>query len=544
MPPDSSIADRESASSANELLKAQDGHLEDSMSAFWGRAILSSRRNVVIFWVSLITICWLRAYVGLTPTFIYSHDAFVMFDGAWRMLHGQRPHVDFSSVVGPAAYLPTLIGLKIAGNSATGFGYGQALTSFVLGTWAYFLGGRLSDVPRAAYSLCVTAVALSPTQLGLSPFELTPAMTYNRYGYALLGLVILECYRAQSRADLVGGLSTGAIISTLAFVKLPYCLAGIVMVALLSNPRMRTAQRLAGLAFGVAVVGFAFMAYMEFRVNSIFGDLALTVAARQIDYVGLYNFNMIFLEGGLLFVLGTGGVTYLESQNLADEAKALSCMVLVVIYCSLFLILCSHQQLELPLSLFVLVLIVDAMMTHDAGVMIAGISAVRRMSVAGTTIFVGITLFSLVLSLTWGAMLRRILPRRFPDVPALRSFLPVREDLGYAHDLEDGFRLLNSNRRASEHVMSLDFSNPFSFGLGIPPAEGGATSLLYASTFDETHRLSPERLFGSSELVMVPRVFSDGSLTFSIPKIYGPYLAAHYQVAAESESWRLYRRSN
>ena len=467
-----------------------------------------------------------------------------MFDGAWRMLHGQRPHVDFSSMVGPAAYLPTLVGLKVSNYSATGFGYGQALVALLIGAWAYFLGSRLLDVPRVAYSLCIAAVAVSPTQLGLSPFELTPAGTYNRYGYALLGLALLECYRAWNRADLAGGLSTGAIISTLAFLKTPYCLAGIVMVVLLSNPKKQSTGRLIGLVLGVAVVGLAFMAYLGFQANMILGDLALTLAARHIDFFSLYNLNMIFLEGGLSLVLGTGGVAFLKSQNRAEEAKALESMVLVVTSSSLFLILCSYQQLELPLAPLMLVLVVDAMSTHGVVDVGPGMYALRGMSIAGTTVFVGITLFSLVLSLAWGVLLKGVTPGLFPDVPALRSFSPVKEDRGYAYFVKDGLQLLQANRRPGEHVMSLDFSNPFSFGLGIPPADGGATTIQYQSSFDEEHRLSPERLFGSSELVMLPKTFSDGPLTVAIPKTYGPYLYSHYHLAAESASWQLYRRLN
>ena len=60
----------------------------------------------------------------------YSHDAFMVLDGAWRMLNGQRPHLDFNSMIGPAAYLPTVVGFRLASNTSAGFGYGQALVGF------------------------------------------------------------------------------------------------------------------------------------------------------------------------------------------------------------------------------------------------------------------------------------------------------------------------------------------------------------------------------------------------------------------------------
>ena len=57
----------------------------------------------------------------------YTWDGFLVLDGAWRMLNGQRPHVDFNSIIGPAAYLPTVVGLVLASNTAAGFGYGAGV---------------------------------------------------------------------------------------------------------------------------------------------------------------------------------------------------------------------------------------------------------------------------------------------------------------------------------------------------------------------------------------------------------------------------------
>ncbi len=43
---------------------------------------------------------------------------------------------------------------------------------------------------------------------------------------------------------------------------------------------------------------------------------------------------------------------------------------------------------------------------------------------------------------------------------------------------------------------------------------------------------------------MVPKQFTDPTLTESVPRIYGPYLARHYRLEAESANWRLYRRKD
>lgn len=142
---------------------------------FWRRP--GSFFSSAIFWLLLLGMVVVRACVALYGTRSYSHDAFMVLDGAWRMLNGQRPHVDFNSVIGPAAYLPTLVGFRLASNTVAGFGYGQALIALLLRVWAYLLGGKLYQVPRVFYASCVAAIAVSPATLGMSHFALTPSVT-------------------------------------------------------------------------------------------------------------------------------------------------------------------------------------------------------------------------------------------------------------------------------------------------------------------------------------------------------------------------------
>jgi hypothetical protein len=92
--------------------------------------------------------------------------------------------------------------------------------------------------------------------------------------------------------------------------------------------------------------------------------------------------------------------------------------------------------------------------------------------------------------------------------------------------------------------MSLDFTNPFSYSLGIKPAPGGTTVLQYHTTFSDRFRPSASFLFGSAHLVALPKKFSDGSLDVMIERFYGPYLRAHFREIGESEGWRLFYRTN
>jgi hypothetical protein len=104
--------------------------------------------------------------------------------------------------------------------------------------------------------------------------------------------------------------------------------------------------------------------------------------------------------------------------------------------------------------------------------------------------------------------------------------------------------LLGKYRRQNDTVIALDFSNPFSFALGMKPAWGGFTCLPSRSTFDDTHRPSAERCFGHASLVMLPKKLPDQILTTVIPRLYGPYLASHFQLIAETALGQLYRHND
>ena len=70
---------------------------------FWSYPILSSPARWLLLIVVAI-VCLARAWIRLKGMQAYSHDAFLLLDGAWRMLNGQRPYIDFFTNVGVLAY--------------------------------------------------------------------------------------------------------------------------------------------------------------------------------------------------------------------------------------------------------------------------------------------------------------------------------------------------------------------------------------------------------------------------------------------------------
>ncbi len=124
----------------------------------------------------------------------------------------------------------------------------------------------------------------------------------------------------------------------------------------------------------------------------------------------------------------------------------------------------------------------------------------------------------------------------------LDRFLPTGSEQSYTRFVNDGLALLHKERRPHETVMSLDFTNPFSFALASRPAPGGANGLEYGPNIPTRFKQSAEFVTGSADLVMLPKKFSDAALAEPVPRIFAPYLRRYFSSVAESADWQLYRR--
>ena len=212
-------------------------HLLESLRSLWTGSSQSSLSLNVQFLVCLLIICGATAFVGAVPTRICGHDDFFLLDNGWRIVCGQRPHLDFFSPWGPVMFLVVGMGLVLANASVNGIGYGNAVVGLIIGLWALRLSrGRLASVPRFILGLYLAFLVTAPYSLGYWPYQSSHAMLYNRYGYALLGLVLLECFQRkegaeQDAGEMPGGISTGAIAAIALFLKANYFAISLPLIA-------------------------------------------------------------------------------------------------------------------------------------------------------------------------------------------------------------------------------------------------------------------------------------------------------------------------
>ena len=168
---------------------------------------------------------------------LYGHDIFFLLDNGWRALHGQRVHLDYTSAWGPLTFLLIAGGLAVSGSSVAAIGYTNALVAVVAGFWAAWLAAaRSKSVTVIAYPCLVALLVAAPFALGDPPIATSHGMVYNRYGYALLAIIMLECFQPSaesksSRRTWIEPVLTGCAASLLLFLKITYFLVALLFLA-------------------------------------------------------------------------------------------------------------------------------------------------------------------------------------------------------------------------------------------------------------------------------------------------------------------------
>ncbi len=524
---------------------------------------LGAHLTIAAMLVIVLGIC-LRT--GIVPMRSYVEDVIFFADNAWRVLWGQRPHVDYSSGLGPVTFLISALGMRLAGGNLNGLGYGNALAGVAIGIWAYaLLVRRVSGWLAVAGAAMLCLLALAPVQLGESFRLSTIAMSYNRQGYALLGLLIIECFPMRPEEPTRGwggAFSTGAVCAILLFLKANYFLVGLVLaaVSLVWNGRLER-RRIIGLATGFAVVAMAFLAYLRFDVGAMWADLRMAADARSgavspafVMQVFAENFPGFLILAGLAAMAQMLGPPAPADRGWVGRVLHYRAWVLTgMVYCAGVLLLVTNCQLErLPLHELLALLFLDCIL--QCSWLDARYAAV--MAVVGIGLILG-TQSSDGLAVVNGLRLKRHTPPAYAYPVsgggyAGAIFLDDYLENKGAHRaygnflalyLNDGTDLLRREIQPGEKVITMDTYNAFPFALGIEPPRGGMASATYQYLFSDRLHPSADAFFGTADVVMFPK---EHALTetkwVGMMKYYIPEMKRRYVQVAESAQWRLYRR--
>ncbi len=530
----------------------------DGLVSWWAGSRDANRLRHRVLAVLLLLVCLAVAIVGVPVLQDFGHDIFVSLDGGWRVLHGQRPGVDFYSQMGPAYYLLHATGLWLARGNARGLGYGSALATTLISFWAFsLLRSRMRPAPFFVACLFLALLAAAPFPLGFH-FSLGAfCMKHNRYGYALTALVMLESFLPQDASTrkryLLGGFSTGLACALLLFLKISYGFVALTFaaVSLLLCPGAR--NRLAGMAAGFAAFSVPMMAYLRFDLASQVHQYQL-LARVQGHRIGLplvlsklYEYRF---EIGLVALMAAF-VSLLPAVSLRRKITLLLTVTMAAL-ASTLLLLTNTQPYGLTLLSAAALLLLN-----EVTVAIPEASVLPQ---AAPLLAMGLLAVGFPMCVDAAGLAVAVEHKLLPGIPSYHfreaplasiSFADCKEPCSSNDNgqnlvryTEEGIALVQKYSRPGESVQGMGMSNPFSFAMQRPPAHGGAVNL--SDTNVSPSAMPPKNLLiGDVALLLVPKFpATDRQTLAAILQSYPELLGSEYLRVAESPNWTLYRRAN
>lgn len=488
------------------------------------------------------------------PVNLFGNDVLLLLDGGWRIFHGQVPSRDFYSGLGPLEYSLTAFGMLLTHGGPGAIALGNVSFGAVIGIWSWLLlRRRMPLFPALAAVAWLVLTATAPSPLFGSFLALSPAMIYNRHGWALLAIVLAECALSSQRGRFLGGVSSGIALMLLAFLKLNFF--GVAFLLLMTTiPMKREEMRRGwGILAGIAGTTAVFLVYIRFAISAFLGDMLLVTHARgeAISYLGMiveFAHSTVLISVAIFSVVAAVLVTGGKLRQ--RYGIRLILIGFLVVATAPLLRQTNSLEIDYQLTAFWVIVLM--------GCLAAAYPRAQEKTAILSVIALGVGLvaFDFTLELVSVANLARY---QFPSIRSNGAILagPQMENLRfydtggpsgdngptYVADVNDGVALLTRNSSPEETVFTLGFHNPFSYLLRRKPAMGGSTYLLVDNNFSRVHPLEASRVFGDAALIMVPHYLSSHQDSDEkIEQIYHAYLLEHFSYVASSRAWTLYRR--
>lgn len=498
---------------------------------------------------------------GVFP--ILGRDTVLVLDGIHRVVHGQVPHVDFSSQLGPALFLlPALFvdSSEALWRALPGFLVLNALVLALACLVLFRTDGRAGALHAIGVSLVAVLIAVSPIRSGdgwLAEYYVQ-GITWHRV-FADVANALLFVVAAFLAARAVGRrlarkapLAVAAVFAVAivyaALLKITYALGLSALVGTLLFTRSREDAFTVGYAAALVLAAAgALWGFLPELVQGYLSDVALAgelssraepaaIASQLLDLTYASRMAVAYAIA-LVFVLWGAGT--------AAEARLVALVAAASYAVALFLDVFDDGPAKLvPLY----------------GVLLALGAAFAERLRPGRAALLGLSVLAVLGPLVAAkghALLRyqRYVEAARADEGRLRNGFVV-SDTSYGHDFASYVR---SGERAIEEARAfvrdargcalapapyaLDIANPFPFLLRTPPPR---TAKLW---IHEGLNIAAERhppfaeLVGSANLVMLPRRPMWGASTRFLRRTYRADLRG-LPVAASSPGWVVFYRED
>jgi hypothetical protein len=483
----------------------------------------------------------LLALPGQTVTTVYVNDLFIFLDGAYRIDQGQVPNRDFHTALGPLTFYLPWLGYRLSGTLGGAMPVGVALLLVLFAPLlVHVLGSRLRSAVALPFGLFVLLVIAVPMNLGESIRGLSFAMYYNRIGWAALGvLLVMYCppsrpSRAQAWLDLG---SAAALTLLMLFLKATYGAVALAFLAFMLLDRQQ--WRWAAGAIGLTVAGALIVELFWRSTLPHLADLLLTSRVSGSRGPVDWSLGLLHHLADIVLLAIIVGFALRVSRSIRDGFFYAFCagvgLVIMAQNSQPWGILTIHAGAAVGAEL---VLRSEEFRTR-AWTLARGIAIVFLALVLPTAIHC-----LLALGLHAGLAATRFgdpFPMAgYSEVRLARLWQPGDHAFASAYlaSIRDGAGILAILGRP-ERVSVLDFVNPFSAGLGLPPPRGDNAWLHWNRNVDAQHHLSGNDLLGGVEVLMVPKW---GINHQPLIELYGETVRTAFEPIRETALWTAHRR--
>lgn len=501
-------------------------------------------RALRLLTIVLVAVTAVIAFLAAkTPvrTNTFHHDVLGLIAAGWRVFRGQMPVRDFLTPEGALEDFRMGLAIWLGHGQVAASGRVDAILAILVAAGAWLvLRSRMNRLTCVLACITLSLLVACQTPLGSGVEgvkEFTIAMEYNRLGYALLGLMILELLQPAaegSASERNGSIFSGALLGILLFSKVTFFLVGAAYVVFLFVPGTMNRRRLLWLA-GAAAVSLSIL-WIAIRPGT---GLFLANQGLTGSFVMTTRFNPVRMAGKLLLfqpdlwalalagyfsavvarspawkgaLIGIGtfaGGFFLQVTNAQEYGFPLTTLVLLV-----FMSQCLHavpngaaewefRGLAAATALWCIAFWAGPVIQDALGVVLA-----TQNSSEATTFETGIDRLA-------GPDGHSIV---FEDDHPLSAF--------YAEPIA-----MVAKRDPRLCVMSLAYANPFPF-------------LLDRYTWKTIDDVPQDQLIGDPDLILCPKegsfeYYNDG---FFIAR-FSALLATQYQVIDETPNWKLYEKT-
>jgi len=251
-------------------------------------------------------------------------DVFVPLNDVWRLVHGERLHLDLHTPVGAVYDLSHLAAHALVGDARlllvapVGLALGVLALAWTSGA------GRLPALGQLIGVSLVVLLVASPLDTDTwSPGVWPHLAVYNRLGWALSIVVLLATLRPGTTPGLREGLGVALALLALAFTKITFFALGgfALLVALVDRPDRRRWALAVGVGVWVVLLAAWALSEYKFKGNTLLG---------------------LYMAIGIMVPIRLGSVSIL--QLIVDMGLTNTLTALVLVYVAQ----------SLPLAIFIL----------------------------------------------------------------------------------------------------------------------------------------------------------------------------------------------